>query len=705
MDYKEKQSDEKAERVDSLILPDAGADKTPDDYVPEGYDELVEYLDDVRQDYDADVNYDDKNRQEGMDDKNFAAGNQWDPIVLEQRKGLPCLQIDTIPQFTAQVVGDWRTNRNGVKVLPSENGDVNVASVRGDLIRAIETKSRASRIYDNSFESVLQCGDGAFRVSVEYAREDVFDQEIYIRPIDDAFSVIWDRMSVDPTGRDANHCFVDDTLPMKEFQRRFGKDTTPSDFSDTVVQSLRTNGWWNTADDTVKVTEHWRMVTRNHLLGLFKDGSVHILQGGKDDIDKIYQKHGNPIKTRIAPCKYAQMHLITGFKILAGPYEYRLNRLPIIRMSGRVINVEGKRIRHGLVRQMKDPVRLRNFWRSVAAEQLGYAPKAQWIATESAVEGREEALRRAHLSRDPLLVVNDEAVIGQNIQRIEPPQMQMALLNEAQVNAQDMKDVTGIHDASLGIRSNETSGRAIQARQREGDIANLTYHDNGNAAILEGGDVINQLIPQIYDGTRIVRVIGQDEAAKFVKLNDPYDPESIDLSVGNYDVVLDSGTSYMTKRVEAGQAMMEAIQVYPELMGIAGDLIVKAQDWPGAQEISERMQQAMQQQGQGNPQMQEAMQKQQGEMQKLGQQLQAAEMQNAALKSDSQNKSYELKVKAFEAITNRLQVMATAKMDAATMAVDAAEGEREFAHEVLSRQQEFDHQVEQDNKPEPSSGE
>src|SRR5690606_15352378 len=206
----------------------------------------------------------------------------------------------------------------------------------------------------------------------------------------------------------------------------------------------------------------------------------------------------------IAWCTYAQMHLCTAFAILDGPYEYKLNRIPIIRMSGRIINVGGRRVRHGLVRFMKDAVRLRNFNRSVAAEQLGYAPKAQWIATESAVEGREEAIRKAHLSRDPLIVVNDEAVIGQNLQRLDPPAPQAALMIEADRNAQDMKDVTGIHDASLGIKSNETSGRAIMARQREGDIANLTFHDNGNAALLEAGDVINQLIPQVIDGTRVM---------------------------------------------------------------------------------------------------------------------------------------------------------------------------------------------------------
>src|SRR5690606_25134653 len=156
----------------------------------------------------------------------------------------------------------------------------------------------------------------------------------------------------------------------------------------------------------------------------------------------------------------------------------------------------------------------------------------------------EEELRKAHLTRDPLIKVSDDAIIGQNIQRLDPPAPQAALLNEAQVNAQDMKDVTGIHDASLGIKSNEVSGRAIQARQREGDIAALTFFDNGNASVLEAGDVMNQLIPQIYDATRVIRTIGEDERVKFEKINDPMDPNAVDLSVGIYDVALSTGTSY-----------------------------------------------------------------------------------------------------------------------------------------------------------------
>jgi len=559
-------------------------DSVPKDYAPEGFSSAEDFLSDMRDTYQLDIDYDRINRDQALDDKQFAAGEQWDPVVLEQRAGLPCLVINSVPQFTAQLVGDWRESRKAVKVVPSDNADTDIASVRGDLIRSIELQSRATRIYDATFESTVQCGDGAFRVSVEYARNDVFDQDIFIRPIDDALSVVWDRMSVDPTGRDANHVFVDDLLPRKEFCKKW-PDSNPSTLSTELYNKCLVGNWIDEAG--VKVTEYWRMVERDRLLCLFQDGSVRFLD--KDNHDQVLEQHGPPIKSRVSPCTYAQMHLVTGFEILSGPYEYQLSRLPIIRMTGRTVNVGGRRIRYGLVRFMKDPVRLRNFWRSVAAEQLGYAPKAQWMATQSAVEGREEDLRKAHLSRDPLIVVNDEAEIGKTIQRIDPPPVQEALLNEANVNAQDMKDVTGIHDASLGIRSNETSGRAINARQREGDIASLTFYDNGNEAVLEGGDVINQLISQVYDGTRTVRTIGPDEEQKFVRINDPMDPQSPDLSVGMYDVALTTGTSYTTRRVEAAQAMMEAIQVYPQLMQIAPDIIVKAQDWPGADKLADRL--------------------------------------------------------------------------------------------------------------------
>jgi hypothetical protein len=639
--------------------------KVPKSYTPEGFKSAELFIEDMRENYRLDVQSDMKNREEALEDLKFRAGEQWDPRVLEQRLGLPSMKINTIPQFTAQLVGDWRSNRNGVKVVPSENGDVDVASVRSDLIRSIEMHSRAQRVYDNAFESMVTCGDGAYQIVVEYAGEDVFDQDIVIKPIDDPLAVVWDRMAIDPTGRDANRCYVDELFPRKEYDKLW-PDATPDELGQRMLKTLGTEGWVD--KDIIRVTAYWRMLVRDRLLIMFEDGSIHAMDN-TENLETLVEQHGSPVRSRVAPCRYAQMHLCTGFQILAGPFEYKLTRLPIIRMTGRVVNIGGRRVRHGLVRDMKDPVRLRNFHRSVAAEQLGYAPKAQWIATESAVEGREPDFRKAHLSRDPLLIVNDGTVVGQDIQRVQPPQIEAALLNEAAVNTQDMKDVTGIHDASLGIKSNETSGRAIMARQREGDIASLTYYDNGNAALLEGGDVINQLIGQIYDATRVVRIIGEDEQPKLLKINDPMDPSSPDLSVGKYDVAITTGASYTTRRVEAADAMMQAVQVWPQLIQVAGDIIAKAQDWPGAQELSDRLRKTIppellagekDENGQPipengiPPQVQAVIQQGQAE-------IAALQGENQSLKADKAIDAEKLRIDRFNAETQRIKVLTDAQ--------------------------------------------
>jgi hypothetical protein len=657
---------EQAKELDTLTFDSEKLEQPEKSYVPDGFETIEEYFEDLRENYELDLAADDDNRKAALEDKRFTAGEQWDPRVLEQRAGLPCLSLNTIPQFIAQLAGDWRENKNSVKVLPAENGDKAVADIRADLIRSIWTKNRGDRVLANTFEEMVQCGDGDFRIGVQYSSEDVFDQDIVLLPIADSLSVVWDRLSIDPTGRDATRCFVDDALPTKEYKRTW-PDSNLDELSADVRSELDNTGW--ITRDTVRITEHWRMIERKRLLALFTDGTMEFID--KDNIDDLEQKHGPMTKSRLAPCRYAQMHLVNGCEILAGPYEYRLSRLPIIRMSGRTVSLGGRRVRYGLVRFMKDAVRLRNFWRSQAAEMLGYMPKAQWMATESAVEGKEDIIRQAHKSRDPLLVFNDEAVFGQNVQRVEPPQLQMALLNEAQINSQDMKDITGIHDASLGIKSNETSGRAIMARQREGDVASLTYYDNGNAAILEAGDVINQLIPQIYDGTRIVRTIGEDEATKLVKINDPMDPESPDLSVGKYDVAMTSGASYTTRRVEAAQAMMEAIQVAPEIMQVAGDLVVKAQDWPGAEELAERLRKMVppqflsdkerQEMGPQAPDMQAVMQQQaqaQAQMQQTMQELDKLQKENLTLKVKADIEKKKLEIEEYNAETDRLTAYA-----------------------------------------------
>lgn len=565
-----------------------------DVYVPEGYETVDEYLQMVMRLFKNDYEADQWNIDEAAEDLRFTYIDQWDPETRLEREeaGRPCLTINDLPQYVGQVIGDRRINKTTIKVIPARDGDIKTADTIAGLIKTIEQQSRATRVYDMVCEDQVVCGIGNFMITMDYAYNDVFEQDIFIRPIPNPLGVIWDRMSVDPTGRDARHCFVIDEVPRSEYEAEWPDQPIPQSFGDIGLDLnwLDPSNWID--KDTVKVVAFWQMVERPAKFAMMQDGQVEDVTD-KDPSTYQYRvaldEQGQPyVRDGIRP--YAVRHLVSSFAILDGPYEVPLTRLPIIKVSGRVGRVGTQQVRFGLVRWARDPALLRNYWRSTAAETLAMAPKNQWIAPASAVEGRQDDFRKAHLSGDPLLVYNDGPAVPV---RMDPPNLPAAVLQESQMNQQDIKDVTGLQDASLGIRSNEVSGKAIMARQREGDVATVTYHDNLNEAIQEGGDVITQLIPLCYDTTRTIRVTGIDDRHQMTKVNDPNDENSPDLTRGKYDVFVITGPSYTTQRMEAADAMLQAVQVYPQIMEIAGDLIIKAQDWPGAEEIAERMAKAL----------------------------------------------------------------------------------------------------------------
>lgn len=560
-------------------------------YVPEGWKSAEEFLAFALKVYEADVGFDRENRDWALEDMQFAAGDQWDPNVKLARTLLmrPCLTINVLPQFIGQVVGDRRLNKTQIKVKPFQDGTAKVADIRSGLIKSIELYSRAERVYDAACEDQVTCGISNFRIDMEYAANDVFDQDIFIRHIPNPLAVVWDRMSVDPTGRDARHCFVTDSIPNEVFEKNYPNTPAPTALTNNMPYSA---GWYD--NKVTRITEYWELIDKKATFAMMLDGDVKDVTGLAPEsyADNLWR---NPTtqkpKIREGYRTYARMHLICGYAILSEAYEIPLDRLPIIRVEGRVIRIGDDRVRFGLVRFAKDSQRLKNYWRSVAAESLALAPKAQWIAPEDAVEGYEQQFRDNAKTGDPLMIYKKGASAPP--QRVDPPRIEAALLQEAQMNQQDIKDTTGLHDASLGIQSNEVSGRAIMARQKEGDVATIIYHDNLNHAIQEGGSVVNQLIPIAYDTVRTLRVIGDDDKHNLMKVNDPTDDDSPDITKGKYDVVLDTGPSFTTQRQEAMEGMMTLIQTSPDLMGVIGDLVAKNMDWPGAYEIAERMKAAM----------------------------------------------------------------------------------------------------------------
>lgn len=642
-------------------------------HIPEGFKSVDEFLTYAREEFALDLEADKTNREMGLDDLRFAYIDMWDPADREAREkaGRPCIQVNTTPQFIGNVVGDRRLNPTAIRVVPKRGSNVDDAEIRSGIIRSIEKHSDADRVYDAALEDQVGGGIGNFRIALDYADDEGFEQDIFIRQIANPFAVVWDRMSTDPTGKDARRCFVQDIIPRRDYEERWGdKNPIPSDLSGLVGGdcALYKNGWVD--KDSVRVTEFWRIKTRPVTMVMMQDGSVQEFKVPMDAANvMVNPTTGNPV-TRVVQKKYACMYLITGFSILEGPYELPINRLPIIRVNGREGRVGEERVRFGLIRWMRDPAKMRNYWRSTAVEQLAMAPKNQWLADAESVKGREDDFREAHLTNDPLLIYNK----GQNKpERQDPPTLNGAVLQEIAMNTQDIKDTTGVQDANLGIKSNEVSGKALQARMHMGDVATVFYGDNLDAAIQEGGEVINQLLGFVYDTPRTLRWIDKTDQVRMIRTNDPTVTDSIDLKKGTFSVEVITGPSYATQRMYSAEAMLEALKTLPGPLSSALDIIIEEQDWPGAARLAERIKKQLPPEltrDSSKPPSQDEIEKK--ALQDQQQQLQVTAMQE---KAEQETAMFQAELEEKQATTEKIRAQARA----AKAEAERAETEAEMA--------------------------
>lgn len=558
--------------------------KIPDDFPDES-----SFLAHARKVFYNDVQADKTNREAAVEDSQFFIGKQWLDWIEAMRTAAkkPVITVNRLPAFVAQILGNRRLNETQIKVVPDNGGTQPIAALREGLIRNIQKNTSAETVYNNAHQNQVICGVGNFQVALEYAADDVFEQDIKIKPIPNALGVVWDRMAIEPTGRDATHCFVVDNIANDDFKLQWPWAQAADMTVDTgLIGELRTQGWVRV--DDVRVATYWRMRKEKRTLALMQDGKVI------DVTDKPVEQYafgvvqradGSPV-IREADHKYAEMYTISGTDILEGPYRLDISRVPVLRVPGWEVNVGEERHRWGLVRFMKDPQRLHNYWRSVIAEKLMQTPRGVWIARASAVQGREKEWRESHLKDDPLLIFNDDAAEAPT--RTPPAQLEQALITEAGMATQDLRDVSNLHEASMGQQSNEVSGKAIVARQRVGELGSVIYQDNLNLAIAEAGRIIDELIPAVYDTPRMVCITGTDDKEALVAINDPSNTGT-DISTGKYKITITNGPSFVTRRAEAADAMATFINAVPQAAPLVMDIVVQAQDWPMADQFAARL--------------------------------------------------------------------------------------------------------------------
>ena len=592
----------------------------------------------------------------------------------------PTLTINKLPQHVRQVTNDQRQNRPSGKVIPADdNADPEVAEIYNGMVRHIEYISDADVAYDTACENQVSYGEGYIRIITEYCSDDSFDQDIKIMRVRNSFSVYMDPTIQDPCGADAKWCFVTEDLQREEYERLFPDASPISSLQTLGIGDQSINVWIN--EDTVRIAEYYYVEYDKATLHLYP-GNITAFEGSPE-AKQLKMMGVKPVRSRRVDAKRVKWCKTNGYEFLEKS-DWAGDWIPVVRVVGNEFEVEGKLYVSGLVRNAKDAQRMYNYWVSQEAEMLALAPKAPFIGYGGQFEGYEMQWKTANTQNWPYLEVNPDVTDGNGAvlplpQRAAPPLPQTGLIQAKMGSSDDIKSTTGQYDTSLGATSNERSGKAIMARERQSDTGTYHYVDNLARAVRHVTRQLVGLIPKIYDTQRVARIIGLDGDTEMVKL-DPTQQEPVkkivdennividkiyNPGVGKYDVVVTTGPSYMTKRQEALDAMGMILQSNPQLWQVAGDLFIKNMDWPGAQEMAERFAKIIDPkimaESDESPEMQQAKQQMEAMAQELEQLHQMLQNVGKSVEvQDLDRKAFEAEIKAYQAETQRLTAISGA---------------------------------------------
>lgn len=601
------------------------------------------------------IAYNSENVKAAKDDLKFLAGGdgQWNDAEVASRisSGRPIITINKLPTFLHQVTNDQLENQSSIKVHPvDDDADVETAKVISGLIKNIEYSTNADVAYDTAVNFAASIGFGYYRLVTDWVDENSFDQEIKFERIANPFSVHFDYASKAIDGSDQYRCLIETAVELKAFKAEYPKSKIDGN-------SFVDNDWIK--DNEIIIGEYYRVECTPDTLLLLSNGET----GLKSDLAGELPEGVTVLKSRPSEKRKVMLYKMTGAEILEKT-EIKCRWIPVFPVYGNEINIDGKVIRSGILRNAKDPAKLYNYFWTSAAEEINSRTKTPWVMAEGQDEGHENEWRYANRVTLSRLIYKPTMYNGQ---LVPPPQRQpmadfpSGLMGMAMQANDDIKATTGLFDASLGARGNATSGRQELAQQRQGDLANFHYTDNANKTKRHCGRCILDMVPFYYDAERVVRILGEDGEFNHAKINAPNPNPEVDaqtgaikrvlndMSIGTYDVTISTGPSYQTQRQESAESMLAMAQNYPALMETAGDIVVKNLDWPNAEEVSERLKRAMppeltadpdEEPQQLPPEAMQAMKQDHEQMQMLQQQLQemAAELEKAKAANESKER-------------------------------------------------------------------
>ena len=660
-----------------------------------------------------------------LEDDQFASGDdrnryQWPDKIFADRDGKrkPCLTINITGPHNRLIINEAMENKASPRIRATGGkATANAAEGMQMLIERTENISAAMIAYRKAITDQVNSGFGYLVLETQFVNDKSFDQDLYIRAARDPRAVYLDpdADTKSPDGSDAEFGFTFEPVPRDRFNREHPK------FKDKVgTSTLGQNAIWIN-DKYVLVAMYYEREAKNDELIWYKmdDGSEfcgHRSQmeadSGKELVDQLLEQiESGEIegKYRDVMTQCVNWYLIGGDCILKRgdkPKTRWIGKyIPIIPCYGLKSIIAGKFDCKGHTRALISAQQMLNYNASGQVQFGALQSQTPYIGPAAAFEANEEEWANANIENYAYLPYNDwiqdEGEDGRQVgkpERQEPPQIAPVFVKGMEDAERWAMMVSGQWQQTQGQDNpiGAESGKAINARQRQGNLSTYHFTENQYDMYRLLGKQAIDIYPKLYDTKRILHVEGEDLSKRIITI-DPDAQEAFQRTkketetaeeiifnpnVGEYEVLSDPGPNFATQRQQAWEAMTQIIAQNKELAAIFGDLAIKNGDFAGAQEIAERMKKWIQHTSpwlfeEGQDPTLAALQAQIAEGQKLNADLM---MKLAEEKLKVRGRDERRDIEAFRADTERSKVNNENDIDRMKVWIEAA------VEHVLSRQ-------------------
>lgn len=555
------------------------------------------------------MNRESDQRNQAVRDREFLyrTDGMWESDVVNARKNRPRYTVDRISPARDQFVGDQRQTNIGIDIISygsanddKNNDDEQNAENMAGLIREIEQRSKARHIYSNGYLEQIEGGIGGWRVMTKRTDNDIFKLDIVLKPIYSAASTLFfDINAQEYSKSDAKYAFVTTDILIDDFREMY-PNASVTNFEDSFYRTGMRQRWVSESSmDTIKIAEYWVKEPVKRRLGLLSDGRVIDLDEEMEALDELLMRGITVVEEREVESHNVVSYIMNGAEIVKGPQKWPGKFIPLVPVYGKTAVIEGKTYVHGIVRKAKDPQRIYNYATSANVEAVALSPKDPIWLTPKQQEGLEEDYKNFLVTSSPFMRFNVDPENPGPPTRTGAPSVQTALIQQITQAATDLHATTGVEPASLGNSPELRSGKAIERQQAMGDRGGYVYTNNLAWSIEYTGEILADLIPRVYTGERISRVLRADGSTEKITLNETVtnqDGSQIiinDLSQTRYGVKASVGPAYATRRRESAEQLMQLAANSPEFARISMDLIARSIDMIDGNVLHKRIRRLM----------------------------------------------------------------------------------------------------------------